>query len=255
MITTIDEKQGQVIVQGPDGEKRFAMSTPEGFAAAARAWLRASWDAKYIYGFTWFGRPIIQMPDDLVRVQELIYRLKPDVIIETGVAHGGSLVFYASLMEAMGHGRVIGIDIHIRPHNRAAIGAHPLAHRISLIEGDSTSFDVIETVSAAVGQAAVVLVILDSNHSKEHVLAELRLYSRLVTIGSYIIAADGVMELVAGGPRTKPDWEWNNPRQAAVEFVEENSAFVIEEPAFLFNEGAATSQVTYWPGGYLKRLR
>jgi cephalosporin hydroxylase len=255
MITTIDEERAEVIVRNRDGERRYPLASAEGFAAASRAWLRAGWDAKYVYGFTWFGRPVIQLPEDLVRVQEVVYRLAPEVIVETGVAHGGSLVFYASLVAAMGRGRVIGVDVEIRPHNRAAIEAHPLASRITLIEGDSILPATVDRVAAAIGTARPVLVVLDSNHSKDHVLTELRQYSRFVTVDSYIVAADGIMEQVVGAPRTGADWEWNNPRRAVQEFVEENPDFAISEPPWPFNEGIVESRVTYWPEGYLRRIR
>jgi cephalosporin hydroxylase len=255
MRTTIDEELGEVVVSDGDEEARYLLQSAEGFAAASRAWLRAGWDAKYVYGFTWFGRPVIQLPEDLVRVQEVVYRLAPEVIVETGVAHGGSLVFYASLLAAMGRGRVIGIDVEIRPHNRAAIEAHPLASRITLIEGDSILPATVDRVAAEIGTAKPVLVVLDSKHSKDHVLAELRLYSRFVTVGSYIIAADGIMEQVVGAPRAGADWEWNNPRRAALAFVQENPAFAISEPPWPFNEGLVGSRVTYWPDGYLRRIR
>jgi cephalosporin hydroxylase len=255
MITTIDEEAGEVIVRERGAETRFPLQSAKGFAAASRAWLRAAWDVKHAYGFTWFGRPIIQLPEDLVRVQEVIYRLAPEVIVETGVAHGGSLVFYASLMAAMGRGRVIGIDVEIRSHNRAAIEAHPLASRIALIEGDSILPATVERVAAEIGAVSPVLVILDSKHSKDHVLAELRHYSRFVTVGSYIIAADGIMEQLVGAPRAAADWEWNNPRRAALEFVTENPDFAICEPPWPFNEGLVETRVTHWPDGYLRRLR
>jgi cephalosporin hydroxylase len=126
-VIRIDEAAGLVIVEGPDGETAHPMSSPEAFALVSRAWLRCGWDAKYVYGFSWMGRPIIQLPDDMVRIQEVIYRVRPDVIVETGVAHGGSLIFYASLCKAMEKGRIIGVDIEIRPHNRAAIEAHEMS--------------------------------------------------------------------------------------------------------------------------------
>src|ERR1043166_984846 len=206
MITTIDEERAEVIVKDGSGEYRYRLASAEGFAAASRAWLRAGWDTKHIYGFTWFGRPIIQLPDDLVRVQEVVYRLAPEVIIETGVAHGGSLVFYASLMAAMGRGRVIGVEVELRPHNRDAIDAHPLRSRITLIDGNSILPATVDQVAAAVGSARPVLLGLDSKHSKEHVLSELLLYSRFVTVGSFIIAADGIMERLVGAPRSAADW-------------------------------------------------
>ena len=252
---TIDTESGQVRVEDAAGESVYAIGTPEAFAAISRAWLRSGWDAKYVYSFTWLGRPIIQLPEDLIRIQEVIYRIKPDVIIETGVAHGGSLVFYASIMAAIGHGRVVGIDIEIRPPNRAAIEAHPLSSRITLIEADSILPETVDRVANEIGRPGAALIILDSKHTKDHVLSELRLYSRFVTVVSYIVAADGIMESVAGAPRTSPDWAWNNPRRALAEFLEENPDFEISEPSWLFNEGMVTSRVTYWPDAYLRRIR
>jgi cephalosporin hydroxylase len=252
---TIDMESGQVRVEDAAGEAVYEIGTQEAFAAISRAWLRSGWDAKYVYGFTWLGRPIIQLPEDLIRIQEVIYRIKPDVIIETGVAHGGSLVFYASLLAVMGLGRVVGIDIEIRPPNRLAIETHPLGSRITLIEADSSLPETAERVANEIGRPGAALVVLDSKHSKDHVLSELRLYSRFVTVDSYIVAADGIMESVVGAPRTNPDWAWNNPRRAITEFLEENRDFEISEPAWLFNEGTVTSRVTYWPDAYLRRIR
>src|ERR1043165_10147614 len=146
----ISLEKGEVLIGGA----KHLIGSPEAFAAISRAWLRSGWDTKYVYGFTWLGRPVIQLPEDLIRVQEVIYRVKPDAIIETGVAHGGSLVFYASLLAAMGRGRVIGIDVDIRPHNRAAIEAHPLAARITLIEGDSILPATVDRVAGGVGTAS-----------------------------------------------------------------------------------------------------
>src|SRR5207253_7391169 len=169
--------------------------------------------------FTWMGRPVIQLPDDMLRIQEVIFAIQPDVVIETGVAHGGSLIFYASLCKAMEKGRVIGIDIEIRAHNRAAIESHFLFPFITLIEGSSTEPSTVERVRAHLKPGERTLILLDSNHTKEHVLNELRAYAPLVSPGSYIVATDGIMEQVAGAPRTQPDWTWNNPKQAALQFV------------------------------------
>jgi cephalosporin hydroxylase len=252
---TVDTGSGEVRVENAAGEAVYAIGTPEAFDAISKAWLRSGWDTKYVYSFTWLGRPVIQLPEDLIRIQEIVYRIKPDVIIETGVAHGGSLAFYASLMTAMGHGRVIGVDVEIRPQNREAIEAHPLSSRITLIEGDSIKPETVDRVASEVGKPGAALVILDSKHTKDHVLSELRLYSDFVTVGSYIVAADGIMESVAGAPRTNPDWTWNNPRSAIAEFLKENPDFEISEPAWLFNEGMVRSRVTYWPDAYLRRVR
>lgn len=254
MITTIDEEQGIVIVRDGETETRHSLASAEGFEAASRAWLRATWDSKYVYSFAWMGRPVIQFPEDMIRLQEVIYALQPDVLIETGVAHGGSLIFYASLFEAMGRGRVIGIDIEIRPHNRTAIEAHPMKKRIELLEGSSTAPDIVAQAAALVKPGEKVLVVLDSNHSKGHVLDELRAYAPLVGVGSYIVATDGIMEQVKGGPRTEDDWDWNNPKAAVHAFVAENPNFIIEEPAFPFNEGTVADRVTYWPDAFVKRI-
>jgi cephalosporin hydroxylase len=239
-----------------DGEmRRYPLGSPEAFACLSRVWLRSGWDAKHVYTFTWLGRPIIQLPEDMVRLQEVIYDLKPDVIIETGVAHGGSLIFYASLCHAMSHGRVIGIDVEIRPRNRQAIEEHVLFPYITLLEGSSTAPDIVRQVRDGVRPGDAVLVLLDALHTKEHVLAELAEYADLVSPGSYIVAMDGIMEQVVGAPRTAPDWTWNNPRQAALEFVGRRPDFAIEEPPFRFNESAITERVTYWPSAFIKRLR
>ena len=201
------------------------------------------------------GRPVIQLPEDMIRIQEVIYKIKPDVIIETGVAHGGSLIFYASLCKAMEKGRIIGVDIEIREHNRKAIEQHELYSYIELIEGDSTKEEVVNKVKNMINKNEKVLVILDSCHTKEHVMAELEAYSPLVTEESYIVATDGIMEQVEGAPRTSPDWVWNNPKQAAIEFAGKHKDFVIEEPEFMFNEGTITNRVTYWPNSFIKRIK
>jgi cephalosporin hydroxylase len=255
VITIIDEEKGQVTVQTGAGEKTHPLESSAAFEAVSRAWLRAGWDVKYVYGFSWFGRPVIQLPEDMFRIQEVLYSLKPDVVVETGVAHGGSLMFYASLFKAMGRGRVIGIDIEIRPHNRKAIEAHEFASLVTLVEGSSTDAATVAKVRKMISPGEKVLVLLDSNHSKAHVLEELEVYSPLVTPGSYIVACDGIMEQVAGGPRTAPDWTTNNPRQAAIEFVAQHHDFVIEEPAWPFNEGLTDKRVTYWPDAFIKRIR
>src|SRR5205823_3509639 len=145
------------------------------------------WGQKYSYQFSWLGRPVIQLPEDLMRIQEVVYQVKPDVIVETGVAHGGGQVFLASLCKIMGKGRVIGVDIEIRPHNRAALEVHELYSLITLIEGSSIDPAVVDKVKGAIRPSENVLVLLDANHTKDHVLKELEAYGPLVGIGSYII--------------------------------------------------------------------
>ena len=245
----------KIIVSEAGGSQEFDIGSPEAFQILSRLWLRSGWDNKHVYSFTWLGRPIIQLPEDMMRLQEVIYSVQPDVIIETGVAHGGSLVFYASLCKAMGKGRVIGIDIEIRPHNRREIEAHPLFSFITLIEGSSIAPEVVESVKAGIEPGQTVLVFLDSCHAKAHVAAELNAYAELVSVSSYIVAMDGIMQDLVGAPRTEPDWSWDNPQQAARDFVANNPNFVIEEPRFRFNEGKISNWVTYWPNGFIKRVR
>jgi len=197
----IDLEKSSIIV---DGNETLPLASAEAFRAISRAWLRAGWDTKYVYGFTWMGRPIIQLPDDMFRIQELIYTVKPDVIVETGIAHGGSLIFYASLFKAMGQGRVIGVDIEIRPHNRKAVEVHELFDRITLIEGSSIEPAIVDQVKSLLKPGEKVLVVLDSNHTREHVLAELKAYGELVPPSSYILACDGIMGDLVGAPRSQP---------------------------------------------------
>jgi len=253
--TAVDFRRGVVTVTAGASSEEFSLKSPEGFAAVGKAWLRAGWDAKYVYSFTWMGRPIIQQPEDMFRLQEILFTVRPDVLIETGVAHGGSLVFYATLFHAMGRGRVIGVDIEIRPKNRKEIETHPLSDKIELIEGDSIDPATIRAVKESLQPNDKVFVTLDSNHTRDHVLQELEALSPLVSPGSYIVVMDGIMEDLPEAPRTQPDWEWNNPRAAATDFVDNNPDFVVEEPEFLFNEGMVQERVTYWPCGFLKRIQ
>jgi cephalosporin hydroxylase len=251
----VDFENSTVVVHTPDGEQRLPMSTAEAFDAVADAYLRCGWDTKYVYSFTWMGRPVIQLPDDLLRLQEVIYAVQPDVIVETGVAHGGSLVFYASLCRAIGRGRVIGVDIEIRPHNRAAIEAHEMFPLITLVEGSSVSPETVDAVRSQISPGERVVVFLDSNHTHDHVLAELNAYGPLVTVGSYIVAMDGIIRHLPGAPRSKPDWGDNNPAAATTLFVSTHPEFTLVEPPLPFNEGMVTRRVTYSPAAFLQRLR
>jgi cephalosporin hydroxylase len=254
MRVTVDTEQQTLTVEQAGCAREHALYSREAFEILSAEWLKLSWDRKYSYTFTWLGRPIIQLPEDILRVQEVIYKVKPDVIIETGVAHGGSLILYASLAELIGRGRVIGVDVTIRPHNREAIQKHELASRITLIEGDSAAPATVDKVRQLVHSGEMVLVLLDSDHSKQHVLRELEAYAPLVSPGSYIIAADGIMQDVALTPRARADWQWNNPMAAAAEFASTHPEFVLAPPLWAFNESELTTPITHCPGGWLRRL-
>lgn len=246
----VDETRARLVLE--DG-RELDLYSPEAFSLLSRLWLKVSWTLKHPYTFTWLGRPLIQHPEDVLRVQETIHEVAPDVIVETGVAHGGSLVFYATLCKVMGRGRVVGVDVEIRAHNRRAIEAHVLAPLITLVEGDSTAPAVVERVSSLVRAGERVLVILDSNHSRDHVARELEAYAPLVSKGSYIVATDGSMEFLHDVPRGRAEWAWDNPRAAAVEFAKRHPEFLLEEPPFAFNESAIQERVTHWPDAYLRR--
>ena len=253
-MLTIDEARGEVRIMRADGTcTAHRMDTPEAFEAASAAWLRCGWDVKYVYGFTWLGRPVIQLPEDLLRMQELLWRERPDVVLETGVAHGGSLIFHASICALIGAGRVIGIDRDIRAAAREAIAVHPLASRITLIEGDSAASGTVDAVRAIIAPGARVLPVLDSGHTRAHVRGELDAYAKLVAPGGCIVVCDGIMADLAGAPRSQPDWSWNNPLGAIDDFLAANPDFHVEDPAFPFNEGAVRQRVTYSPRGVLRR--
>jgi len=253
MKMTVDTDARTLTVENGRGTRTSPLFCKESFEVLSQQWVNLGWDQKYPYTFSWLGRPIIQLPEDIIRIQEVIYRLKPDVIVETGVAHGGSLVLYASLCKSMGKGRVVGVDVEIRSHNRKAIEAHELSPLIDLIEGDSVALDTLSQVKARINPNATVLIILDSCHSYSHVLAELKQYSPLVTPGSYIVATDGVMEFVHDCPRGQTNWKTDNPCSAVREFIRHHKEFVIETPPWTFNESRLSENVTHWPLAWLRR--
>lgn len=253
MKIIIDTDVQSIDVEQHNERKQMPLWSKESFELISELWERTGWNEKYSYTFTWMGRPIIQLPMDMCRVQEVLYTIKPDVILETGIAHGGSLIYYASLCKAMGRGRVIGVDIEIRSHNREAIESHELFPFITLIEGDSTDLDTINAVKQQIGPEEATLVILDSNHAKDHVLKELEAYHELVSLGSYVVVTDGIMRDLYDVPRGKAEWKSNNPFEAAQEFIHKHPEFVMETPAWLFNESGLSKDVTYWPRAWLRK--
>jgi len=217
---------------------------------AARQFRKESMRSLYSYNFAWMGRPIIQYPQDVLIMQELIWGIKPDLIIETGIAHGGSLIFYASMLELIGKGQVIGIDIEIRPHNRSAIEKHPMFKRIRLIEGDSVSADVFRLIRNIANGKPKILVCLDSNHTHDHVLKEMELYASMVSVGSYLVVFDTIIEDMPD--HFFPDRPWgkgNNPKTAVWEFLKKNDYFEIDRQI------EHKLLITVASDGYLKRIR
>ena len=211
-------------------------------------WIRDTAPYKYTYNFSWLGRPIIQFPQDMVAIQELIWSIKPQVIVETGIAHGGSLIFHASILELIGQpAKVVGVDIDIRKHNREALESHPLIHRIDLVEGSSIDQETIVNIRNLTDGLAPAFVILDSNHTHDHVLAELDAYSSLVDEGSYVVVLDTVVDHMPDD--MFPDRPWgpgNNPNTAVQEFLAKNKRFEID------SDIEAKMLITSGTGGYLK---
>jgi len=258
-------------------ERITAISVDKQLLDIASEFMRSSTIPKYSYNFFWQGRPIIQYPQDIVAMQELIWQLKPDLVIETGIAHGGSLIFSASMLaqldicDAIEAGemfdpkvsrrKVLGIDIDIRAHNRAAIEAHPMASRIQMIEGSSIAPEIIERVKQIAKDYRRILVCLDSNHTHEHVLAELEAYAPLTTIGSYCVVFDTIVEDLPTD--MFPDRPWDkgdNPKTAVWEYLRR-----LKEEGRQANDGTALQfeidksiehklLITVAPDGYLRRV-
>ncbi len=204
----------------------------------------------YSYNFTWMGRPIIQYPQDMIAMQEIIWEVKPDLIIETGIAHGGSIIYYASILELIGKGEVLGIDIDIREHNKIEIERHPMSKRISMIQGSSISESIIEQVKTFAEGKKTVMVCLDSNHTHAHVLKELELYAPFVSVGSYLVAFDTIVEDLPADLYNDRPWSvGDNPKTAVHEFLKANDGFIINK------EIDNKLLVSVAPDGYMKRIK
>jgi cephalosporin hydroxylase len=234
-----------------DREKQIdAMANDAELHDRTRAWSQRAIDHRYTYNFTWLGRPVIQYPQDLIALQEIIWRTTPDLIIETGVAHGGTLVFIASMLELLGgSGRALGVEIDLRAHNRAALDEHPLRHRFDVIDGSSIAPDTIGRVHAAARGAQRVMVMLDANHTCEHVLAELEAYGPLVTPGCYMIVYDTDIDDLPPGSFPDRPWDIGDSPGAAVDrYLAAHDKFEIDARI------AAQLQITCCSKGYLRRL-
>jgi cephalosporin hydroxylase len=212
--------------------------------------------AEYVYNFFWLGVPIIQIPQDLQAMQEIIWRVKPDLIIETGIAWGGRLIFSASMLaileacKSIQNGHVLGIDIDIRPHNKKSILRHPLSHKITMLEGSSTDDKIIKQVKSFTKNYKKIMVCLDSNHTHSHVLAELEAYAPCVSLGSYCIVDDTVIEDAPEEMSSNRPWgKGNNPKTAVWEFLKEHEEFVMDKD--IENKLLITGS----PDGYLKRVK
>jgi len=234
------ERKERIARQGKD----------EKFQAASKDWTKASMDNEYVYNFQWMGRPIIQFPQDILALQEIIWKTKPNLIIETGIAHGGSLIFSASMLELLdNNGQVLGIDIDIRSHNRKEIENHPMSKRISLLEGSSIDQNIIDKVYEFAKGKNSIMVILDSMHTHDHVLAELQAYGSLVSKNNYLVVLDTFVEDLPRNYFDNRPWDvGNNPKTAVHQYLKSNTNF----------EKDRTYQdklmITVAPDGFLKRI-
>jgi len=223
------------------------MSKDTNLKKLSRAWFDNSFKHEYSYHFTWLGCPIIQLPQDIVALQEIIWKVKPDLIIETGIAHGGSIIFSASLLELIGKGEILGIDIDIRKHNKIEIEKHPMFKRIMMLEGSSIDTNISKKVYEIAKGKKKIMLLLDSNHTHNHVLKELELYSPLISKGSYIIVFDTMIEYMPKGFFKNRPWnKGNNPKTAVQDFLKKNNRFKIDKT---FEQKLL---ITSSPGGYLK---
>jgi len=233
-----------------------------------RQWVDESIKTNYSYHFEWLGRPIIQYPQDIVGTQQLLWSIKPDLIIETGIARGGSMIFYASILELIAqcggpnNAKVLGVDIDIRAHNKEAILAHPMSKRIEMIQGSSIDHSIVEQVKQIAKNAKRVMVCLDSNHTHNHVLEELRLYAPLVSVDSYLIVFDTVVEDLPSNLINDRPWaKGNNPKTAVLEYlkeIESHKAVCIEGTDLKFQIDKQIENqllITVAPSGFLKRIR
>jgi cephalosporin hydroxylase len=237
----------QIKIDRDNYSRPIDIYTLEGFKLVAELWTRVFCENKLSYQPTWLGIPIIQYPEDIVMMQELIWKVRPDVIIETGVAHGGSAIFFSSMLNLIGKGRVIAIDIEIRQHNKVTIKSHPLSRSITLIEGSSVADKVIAEVKSLIKPEERVLVVLDSNHAYDHVIKEMTLYAPLIADGSYMVVMDGIGEMVWDIPSGKKEWRDHWPLRAIREFL-------LKNPEWESDDYYTRLQVTSSPMGFLRKL-
>ena len=246
MKLSLDRDGGLLTIEENGLSREIPLYSREAFELISKEWVLVGWAMHYYTTFRWLGLPILQLPDDLVRLQEVIASVRPDVIIETGVNQGGSILFHATLCEAIGNGRVVGVDIRIPDETRAALTSHALARRIHLIEGDSAAPETVSSVRKLIPDRSSVMVVLDSDHSKNHVARELEAYAPLVTGGSCIVVTDGITHDLAGVPGGQPSWVEDNPAAASREYAAAHPEFEMRQPAWPRN-------ITYFPDAWLWR--
>ncbi len=259
MLILIDTEENNIILrdQKKDTENlkdlgHISLYSKESFELLNELQIKVGWQLRYPYTASWLGFQLLQIPPDAMRMQEIIYKLRPDIIIETGVAHGGSSIFMASICKLTGIGHVIGVEKGLLCRER--IESHDLSEYITLIEGDSISKETVDHVYRLCRRTDRVLLILDSCHRKSHVLAELEAYHHLIRPGFMIIVQDGNMEVLASAPRGDPSWTVDNPQEAVKEFIAHHPEFVIDQTDLLFDIDGIGRNITYHTSGFLRRI-
>ncbi|MFZ5569096.1 MAG: CmcI family methyltransferase [Thermodesulfobacteriota bacterium] len=253
MKIRIDTAANSMVVEEDGVVETLDLFSREGLEKMTGLWIKQQWNAANWRSLSWLGFPIWQLPDDMIRLQESLFRIQPDVIVETGVNQGGSAIFFASLCRLLGKGRVISIDVHIPESVRKAVAESPYGEAITLIQADSAAPDTVRKVRDLIRPGERTFVFLDSDHSRAHVLRELNAYAGLVSVGSYIVAADGVMRILSDTPEGAAHWREDNPAAAAREFAALNPNFIIQRPAALYGEEYVIRNLTYCPDGWLLR--
>lgn len=255
MIITLDLEHKTILTLDQEGNDiTLPIYSREGFSLLSKIWIKQEWNQLHWQSFSWLGCQVWQLPEDLIRLQEILVTIRPDVIIETGVNQGGSAIFFASLCRLMGKGRVISIDISITQSVKSKVLASGLTDLITWVEGDSASTFVVDKVKGLICPDEKVFIFLDSDHSKSHVLNELNAYAELVTPGSYIVATDGVMESLSDTPHGHSEWALDNPAAAARDFVKTHPEFEIKRPTALYGQQYVIDELTYWPDAWLFRI-
>jgi len=251
----IDTKKNKLTIAQGLKRKKLDLYSKDSFENISDLWVKIGWNERYYSTFSWLGLPVLQLPEDILRVQELIYNLKPDVIVECGVCQGGSVLLYASILKILGKGRVIGVDINISDETKVAVQNCLCSEYITLIEGNSVAPEIVNQVKSSIKPDEKVLVILDSCHTKDHVYKELESYSDLVNVGSYIIATDGIIEEFCDTPLGEAEWKTDNAQTAVKDFLKTHNEFVLEQPQWLFNRSLLSKNITYWPNSWLKKVK
>ena len=227
-------------------DQSIDLYSPHGYRLLSQLWVKSGWQRGIFYSLTWLGARMLQLPEDILVLQELLFRVRPDVVVETGTFEGGATLFYASMLELLGKGRVLSVDAVARPEARAAIASHAAGRRVQLLEGSSVDPAIAAQVRSDVTAADKVLVVLDSDHSRSHVRQEMDTYGPLVTPGSYLVVMDGVMEMLADAPNAQAGWATDNPLAAIREFL-------TEHPEFEVDPHHNRLEATYCPQGFLRR--